>query len=158
MSQVLVHEYWTIPDHFLHSSIVCSGCHQHVLKNVNITFSDNTGAPEMFQYSPILGRSSIWDLKYTFSQSTSLFVGSRGARLPPLVMPWVVLGKFKGGGNRINLGIQVLEKTPLFVNKPWAEKIHIFPGIKSKYLSKIARFPSLEIKILPLMSKFPRKG
>ena len=21
----------------------------------------------MFQYSPILGRSSIWDLKYTFS-------------------------------------------------------------------------------------------
>ena len=27
----------------------------------------NTGTPKMFQYSPILGRSSIWDLKYTFS-------------------------------------------------------------------------------------------
>ena len=49
----------------LHSSIV-SGCHQHVLKNVNITFLDNTGTPEMFQYLPILGRSSIWDPKYTF--------------------------------------------------------------------------------------------
>ena len=34
---------------------------------VNITFSGNTGTPEMFQYSPILGHSSIWDLKYTFS-------------------------------------------------------------------------------------------
>ena len=36
-SQILVHEYWTILDHF------------------------------MFQYSSMLGRSSIWDLKYTFS-------------------------------------------------------------------------------------------
>ena len=27
-----------------------------------------TGTPEMFQYSPILGHSGIWDLKYTFSR------------------------------------------------------------------------------------------
>ena len=40
---------------FLHCSIVCFSC--------------NTGTPETFQYSPnALGRSSIWDLKYTFSQ------------------------------------------------------------------------------------------
>ena len=67
-SQILVHAYWTILrclDLFKHSSIVSQ--HQHVLKNINITFSDNTSTPEMFQYSPILGCSSIWDLKYTFS-------------------------------------------------------------------------------------------
>ena len=46
---------------FLRSSIV-----SFWIKNVNITFSGNTGTPVMFQYSPILGRSSIWDLKYTF--------------------------------------------------------------------------------------------
>ena len=39
-----------------------SGCNQHVLKNVNIRFSGNTGTLE------ILGHSSIWDLKYTFSK------------------------------------------------------------------------------------------
>ena len=27
----------------------------------------------MFQYSPILGRSSIWDLKYTFSEMINVF-------------------------------------------------------------------------------------
>ena len=66
-SQILVHEYWTILDHFGVPVLFASGCHQHVLKNVNITFPGNTGTHEMFQYPPILGRSSIWDLKYTFS-------------------------------------------------------------------------------------------
>ena len=31
----------------------------------HITFLGNTGVPKMFQYLPILGHSSIWDLKYT---------------------------------------------------------------------------------------------
>ena len=66
-SQILVHEYWTILDHFCVPVLWASGWHQHVLENVNITFSGNTGTPEMFQYLPILGHSSIWDLKYTFS-------------------------------------------------------------------------------------------
>ena len=66
-SQILVHEYWTILNHFGIPVLFASGCHQHVLKNINITFSGNTGAPEMFQYLPILVHSSIWDLKYTFS-------------------------------------------------------------------------------------------
>ena len=73
-SQILVHEYWTILDHFWVLVLCTSGCHQHVLKNVNITFSGNTGTPELFQYSPILGRSSIWDLKYTFSVFVFVFV------------------------------------------------------------------------------------
>ena len=47
--------------------LFASVCHQHVFKDVKITSSGNTITPEMFQYSPILGRSSIWDLKYTFS-------------------------------------------------------------------------------------------
>ena len=55
------------PRPFLRSSIVSFSITQHILKNANITFSGNTGTPEMFQYSLILGRSSIWDLKYTFS-------------------------------------------------------------------------------------------
>ena len=62
------HEYWTMLNHFGVPVLFASGCHQHVLRNVNITFSCNTGTPEMFQYSAILGRSSIWDLKYTFSK------------------------------------------------------------------------------------------
>ena len=66
-SQILVHKYWAILDHFGVPVLFASGCHQHVLKNVNITFLGNTGTAEMFQYLPILGRSSIWDLKYTFS-------------------------------------------------------------------------------------------
>ena len=53
--------------HFFILILFASGCYQHILKDVNITFSGNTGTPAMFQYSPILGRSSIWDLKYTFS-------------------------------------------------------------------------------------------
>ena len=35
---------------------------------MKITFSGNTGTLEIFQYSPILGHSGIWDLKYTFSR------------------------------------------------------------------------------------------
>ena len=66
--QILVHEYWTILDRFGVPVLFVSGCCQHVLSNVNITFLANTGTPEMFQYSPVLGRSSIWDLKYTFSR------------------------------------------------------------------------------------------
>ena len=66
-SQILVHEYWTILDHFGVPVLFASGSNQHVLENVNITFSSNTGTLEMFQFSPILGCSSIWDLKYTFS-------------------------------------------------------------------------------------------
>ena len=66
-SQILVHEYWTTLDHFGILVLFASGCQQHVLKNVNITFAGNTGTHKMFQYLPILGRSSIWDLKYTFS-------------------------------------------------------------------------------------------
>ena len=66
-SQILVHEYWTMLDHFGVPVLFASGCHQHVLKNVNITYPGNTGTLKLFQYSPILGRSSIWDLKYTFS-------------------------------------------------------------------------------------------
>ena len=31
-----------------------------------MTFSGNTGTPEIFPYSPMV-RSSIWDLKYTFT-------------------------------------------------------------------------------------------
>ena len=65
-SQILVHEYWTILDHFGVPVLFASGCHQHVLKNVNITFPDNAGTHKMFQYLPILGHSSVWDLKYTF--------------------------------------------------------------------------------------------
>ena len=67
-SQILVHKYWTILDHFGILVLFAFGCHQHVLKNVNITFPDNTGRHKMFQYLPILGHSSIWDLKYTFSK------------------------------------------------------------------------------------------
>ena len=67
-SQILVHEYWTILDHFGVPVLFASGCNQHVLKNVNITFSGNTDTPEMLQYSPILGHSSIWYLKFTFSR------------------------------------------------------------------------------------------
>ena len=33
----------------------------------------------MFQYSPILGRSSIWDLKFTFSQRTFSIIGNNGS-------------------------------------------------------------------------------
>ena len=62
-----IHEYWTILDHFGIPVFFASGCNQHDFKNVNITISGNTGTPDMFQYSTILGRSSIWDLKYTFS-------------------------------------------------------------------------------------------
>ena len=69
-SQILVHEYWTILDHFGVPVLFASGCHQHVLKDVNITFPDNTGTHKMFQYLPILGCSSIWDLKFTFSLSS----------------------------------------------------------------------------------------
>ena len=64
-SQIVVHEYWAILDHICVPSFWKA---QRVLKNVNITFSGNTGTPTMFQYSPIQGRSSIWDLKYTFSR------------------------------------------------------------------------------------------
>ena len=60
------------------SSIFASGSHQHVLKNVSITFSFNTGTPDMFQYSPILGRSSIWDLKFTFSNKVSVCGSAEG--------------------------------------------------------------------------------
>ena len=70
-SQILVHEYWTILVHFDVPVLFASECNQHVLKNVNITFPDNTGTQEMFQYSPILGRSSIWDLKFTFSRMST---------------------------------------------------------------------------------------
>ena len=61
-----VHKYWTILDHF-YIPVFASGWHQHVLKNLNITLLGNTDAPEMFRYSTILRRSSIWDPKYTFS-------------------------------------------------------------------------------------------
>ena len=70
-SQILVHEYWTILTHSGVPVLFASGCRQHVLKNVNITFLGNTGIPEMFQYPPILARSSIWDMKYTFSDKLS---------------------------------------------------------------------------------------
>ena len=43
---------------FLHSSIVCFWMPPARLKNVNITFSGNTGTPEMCQYLPILGSST----------------------------------------------------------------------------------------------------
>ena len=64
--QIQVHKYWTILDNFGIPVLFISGYSQHVLKKVNVTFSGNNSTPEMFQYSPILGRSSIWDLKYTF--------------------------------------------------------------------------------------------
>ena len=66
-SQILVHEYWAILHHFGSPVLFAYGSNQHVLKDINITFLGNTGTPETFQYSPILGCSSIWDLKYTFS-------------------------------------------------------------------------------------------
>ena len=66
-------KYWVlnnILDHFGIPVLFVSGCHQQVLKTVNNHFLDNSGTPEMFQYLPIIlqGRSSIWDLKYTFSK------------------------------------------------------------------------------------------
>ena len=48
-SQILVHEYLTILDHFCIPVLFASECHQH--ENVNITFLGNTGTPEMFQYT-----------------------------------------------------------------------------------------------------------
>ena len=65
---MLVHEYWTILDHFCIPVLLASGSHHHVVKNANITFSGKTGTLEMFQYSPILGRFSISDLKNIFSE------------------------------------------------------------------------------------------
>ena len=44
---------------FLHIvSVWISLTRSNFLKNANITFSGNTNIPEMFQYSPKLGRSS----------------------------------------------------------------------------------------------------
>ena len=48
----------TVLNHFCVPVLFASECHQHVLKNVNITFSGNTGTPGMFQSSPILMRYS----------------------------------------------------------------------------------------------------
>ena len=62
-SQILVHEYWTILNHVCVPVLCASGCHQHILENINITFLGNTGTPEMFQYSSILECSSIFLLK-----------------------------------------------------------------------------------------------
>ena len=45
-SQILVHEYWTILNHFGVLVLFASGCCQHILKNVNIAFLGNTGTPE----------------------------------------------------------------------------------------------------------------
>ena len=73
-SRILVHEHWTILDHFDIPVLFASECHQHVLKNINITFPGNTSTPKMFQYSSILGRSSIWDLKYTFFRLLVLYL------------------------------------------------------------------------------------
>ena len=42
-SRILVHEYWIILDHFGIPVLFASRCGQHVLKNVNITFSGNSG-------------------------------------------------------------------------------------------------------------------
>ena len=52
---------------FWRSSIVCFWIPLTCSKERKFTFSGNTGTPEMFQYSPILGCSSILDLKYTLS-------------------------------------------------------------------------------------------
>ena len=96
-SQILVHKYWTILDHFCILVLFASRCHQHILKNMNITFSaisGNTGTPEMFQYSPILGHSSIWDMKYTFSLVSCIDVFCGCLKLKPCAlvsctaMPW----------------------------------------------------------------------
>ena len=73
-SQILVHKYWTILDHFGIPVLFASGYNKHVFKNANITFSGNTGTPEMFQYSTILGRSSIWDLKFIFSKALNVTI------------------------------------------------------------------------------------
>ena len=43
-------------------------CHQQVLDYVDRPEGDNSGTPKIFQYWPILECSSIWYLKYTFSQ------------------------------------------------------------------------------------------
>ena len=51
---------------FLRSSIMSFGITLAFSKECYIAFLGNTGTPEMSQYSPILGRSSIWDPKYTF--------------------------------------------------------------------------------------------
>ena len=81
-SQILVHEYWTKLDHFGIPVLFAFGYHQHVLKNVNITFSGNTGTPEISQYSPILGCSSIQDRKYTFS-SVFIFTITHAQNMKP---------------------------------------------------------------------------
>ena len=50
---------------FWYSSIVCFWMPPARSKE-SIKFSGNTGTPEMFQYLPILGHSSIWNLKICF--------------------------------------------------------------------------------------------
>ena len=44
---LLVHKYLTILDHFGIPVLFASGSHQHILKNVNITFSGGTATPEV---------------------------------------------------------------------------------------------------------------
>ena len=50
---------------FLFSSIVCIWMTPAHPKDVNITFSDNTGTLEMFQYSPIHGMFQYLELGST---------------------------------------------------------------------------------------------
>ena len=70
-SQILVYEYWTILDHFLHSSIVCFWMSLAHSKERKYHIFGQYLYTKMFQYLPILGRSSIWDLKYTFAQENN---------------------------------------------------------------------------------------
>ena len=51
------------------SSTLCSVLYLvHPKIKLHQKCSKNQVTPEIFHYSPILGRSSIWDLKYTFSR------------------------------------------------------------------------------------------
>ena len=107
-SQILVHAYWTILDHFPVPVLFVSGFHQHVPKNVNITFTGNTGTPEMFQYSPILGCSSIWDVKYTFIENGFVSFGMHWKGMGILQM-WTFLDKDKNIQKIIKKAIRIFE-------------------------------------------------
>ena len=72
MSQILVNEYWSILDHFLRSSIVSFWITPARSKERKYHIFRQYWYTRIFQYSPILGRSSIWDLKYTFSEKSFL--------------------------------------------------------------------------------------
>ena len=64
-SQILVHEYYNTRS-FWRPNIIWFWMPPARSKERYLMFSGHADTPEMFQYLPILGSSSIWDLKQTF--------------------------------------------------------------------------------------------